>query len=420
MTDYTPAGRVGKLVVRGRKLKRDVAEAVLVGTLEMTTDQVTQLTITLEDADDRLLASRLFDAGCPVDYAGLKLEVAALGTGEDSGVHTLEVEARALGAQKMRRAKGPLVERRLSPTDYMRRRAKAAGLTFVGQPSATRRTIRRKTGDAESDYDTGARLAGELGYLAYEAAGTYYFGRPTWLRDHVTTHPVKIGPNTPGVLARPVCRRSVDNPKAVTVDLEVDDTLGDTMRPGMAIDVVDVPTFTGRYLIDTVTIPLDDTQPVTVAASTAINPPLDTASTSTTDDGTRTGGPTSAAFAGYALEQAGDAYVFGAEASLTDPDPDAFDCSELVQWAAARAGVTVPDGSAAQLAYCQRKGTTISVDTAVRTRGALLFQPGHVEISLGNGRTIAAVNRTYGVRQMSATARSVPWTAGARVPGLTY
>lgn len=43
--------------------------------------------------------------------------------------------------------------------------------------------------------------------------------------------------------------------------------------------------------------------------------------------------------------QLGKPYVFGAEVKLDDPEPKAFDCSELVEWAFAQVGVTVPDGS---------------------------------------------------------------------------
>lgn len=91
--------------------------------------------------------------------------------------------------------------------------------------------------------------------------------------------------------------------------------------------------------------------------------------------------------------------------------------SELVEWAAARAGITprVPDGSAAQLAHCRAKGTTIPVQTGINTKGALLFMPGHVAISLGNGKTIEAMNPSAGVRQGNAAGRG--WTAAGRIPG---
>lgn len=145
----------------------------------------------------------------------------------------------------------------------------------------------------------------------------------------------------------------------------------------------------------------------------------------------RTGGPTppqpqpgpagrgtAEAFVQRALSQAGDRYIFGAEVNLNDSNPSAFDCSELVQWAAHQAGVSIPDGTMNQLPHVQRAGTTISVAEALRTRGALLFRPGHVAISLGDGRTIEAKGSAYGVGIFNANGRG--WTAGALVPGLRY
>lgn len=127
---------------------------------------------------------------------------------------------------------------------------------------------------------------------------------------------------------------------------------------------------------------------------------------------------TAEAFVQKALAQRGDRYVFGAETNLNDPNPDTFDCSELVQWAAHQAGVSVPDGTMNQVPYFRQKGTEISVAQALRTRGALLYRPGHVAISLGDGRTIEARGRAYGVNIFPANGRG--WTSGALIPGLKY
>ncbi|XXF79569.1 peptidoglycan-binding protein [Myxococcaceae bacterium GXIMD 01537] len=127
---------------------------------------------------------------------------------------------------------------------------------------------------------------------------------------------------------------------------------------------------------------------------------------------------TAEAFVQKALAQAGDRYIFGAETNLNDPNPKAFDCSELVQWAAHQVGITIPDGTMNQLPHCQQKGTTVSVEKALKTRGALLFRPGHVAISLGDGRTIEAKGSAYGVGIFSAHNRG--WTTGALVPGMKY
>lgn len=130
-----------------------------------------------------------------------------------------------------------------------------------------------------------------------------------------------------------------------------------------------------------------------------------------------------------ARAQAGDDYVFGAETSMSDADPGAFDCSELVQWAAAQAGVEVVDGASNQYLTAKQQGHLISVDEAARTPGALLFsfstepQPGggrpsqaHVAISLGNGSTIEARGSAYGVGEFGVGRR---FTYAAVIPGLS-
>jgi len=133
-------------------------------------------------------------------------------------------------------------------------------------------------------------------------------------------------------------------------------------------------------------------------------------------------------FLDAALRQAGDPYVWGAHTSPADADPGAFDCSELVRWAAARAGVQVPDGSWLQYLDLKQKGALLPVEQALRTPGALLFsfssepQPGggrpseaHVAISLGDGRTIEARGREHGVGVFEAGDR---FEYGAVIPGL--
>ena len=105
--------------------------------------------------------------------------------------------------------------------------------------------------------------------------------------------------------------------------------------------------------------------------------------------------------------------------AISDPDPKAFDCSELTKWAAARAGVTIPDGATAQYLYIRDHGDTMTVQQALHTPGALLFHfgheprdlgdipaDGHVAISLGDGvHTIEA--------RGSSTARTCSTTPAA-------
>ena len=140
-------------------------------------------------------------------------------------------------------------------------------------------------------------------------------------------------------------------------------------------------------------------------------------------------------FVQAALRQLGDAYVTNASTDPNDPDPDAFDCSEFTEWAAAQAGVPgLAEASFSQYNQMKAAGTTMSVEEALRTRGALLFRfpggeptPGqtfrkegyHVAISLGDGTTIDAASPDRGVA-IYENAAGRGFTHAALVAGMDY
>ena len=141
------------------------------------------------------------------------------------------------------------------------------------------------------------------------------------------------------------------------------------------------------------------------------------------------GGPTPLdTFLNAALAQQGDRYVFGHEAQVTDENPDTFDCSELVQWAAGRAGIEITDGSWLQYRALAQRDADMTVEEALRTPGALLFtfssdpnvggrpSRAHVAISLGDGRVMEARNPRVGV--LISDASTHQWTHAAVIPEL--
>lgn len=431
MPGYSLEGRVGRLIVRGGKLRANVAESITSATLSLSSQEVTQLDLVIVDNDFDLARSGLFDPGSRTrrgsrcDYAGLALEVRAVELAPRGTDNTLRITARSVGAGNARRMRGHRVRRGLSPTQYVALGAKEAGLKFIGQPSAKRKLVARQKD--ESEWDTWQRLATEVGFYCFEAAGTVYFGKPTWIIDHTKVLRVAWnGAKTGAAIDElPTCRRSGDDAKrAATITARLRGRLGEDALPGMRYVQHGIPLFDGAYMVDTVTIPLADQQPATVQAVTPVNPKPqpppkpsrssggDTSSTPGSSSGA-TGARSAAAFAAVALAQAGDNYVYGAEAAISDPDPNAFDCSELVEWAAGRVGVTFPGTSSTMI----EAAIGISVEQAIRTRGALLWTPGHIAISLGNGRTIEAANSRVGVVSYSASGR---FSRGGLIPGMRY
>ncbi|MFI7672039.1 C40 family peptidase, partial [Nocardia sp. NPDC049526] len=87
-----------------------------------------------------------------------------------------------------------------------------------------------------------------------------------------------------------------------------------------------------------------------------------------------------------ALAQLGDPYVWGAEG------PNSFDCSGLMQYAAAQAGVNIPRVASAQYQQLPK------VNPADIRPGDLIFpdsefnngSPGHVMMYIGNGQCVEA------------------------------
>lgn len=133
-------------------------------------------------------------------------------------------------------------------------------------------------------------------------------------------------------------------------------------------------------------------------------------------------------FLHVAQAQTGDHYVWGAHAGMNDPDPTAFDCSDLVQWATHQVGVNFPRTAWEQYEYLHKGGHTIPIDQAIHTPGALLFSfssdpdkghpaHNHVAISLGNGRTMEAKGTQYGVGSWEATTKRFQYAAV--IPGVS-
>lgn len=114
----------------------------------------------------------------------------------------------------------------------------------------------------------------------------------------------------------------------------------------------------------------------------------------------------------YALAQKGKPYVWGASG------PKSFDCSGLVQEATRAGGKVLTKPVTSQWAALKAAGKTISVDQAMRTRGALLIHIGadgsnHIAFSLGDGTTMEARGTAYGTNVFKAANQS--WYTGGGI-----
>ena len=128
-------------------------------------------------------------------------------------------------------------------------------------------------------------------------------------------------------------------------------------------------------------------------------------------------------FVEHARAQVGKPYHYGCEVRLDDPNPERFDCSELVQWALHQVGIDYTDGAHNQWLRSRRVEPT---EAAGKT-GGLLFRWGkrdgkerivHVGIASGEGSVIEARGREYGVIERAVDVGVQRWTHGGLVTDL--
>lgn len=329
----------------------------------------------------------------------------------------------------------------------------------------------------ETAWELGSRLASELGFVMFESKGTLYFashgylflnqpamyvsndganlpGGAKWW-SAITPPRVKVGATRWKLKKTGTGTRRVAIAEDIQYDLDLPREAFGSLKIGQGVGIAGVGAFgltaagnrTDVTMLTNITLDLTDpTAPVSVSAqsasltagkgvvgSTVATPAPGTGTPATPGDGNDTGNTGKGVkgskraldFVDFCLAQKGDAYVYGAEVRLTDNDPDVWDCSELVQWAAYQVGITYPDGSGNQYAYSAGKGLSISIDKAAHTRGALLFRgtgplgSEHVVVSLGTGNhTIEARGHAYGV--VSANILGRHWDCAALIPGMRY
>jgi hypothetical protein len=270
--------------VAGATLTADVAAAVVgTPTLTSSVDEVTKLSLTLSDPGWKVTRSGLFAKQATVDTGDVPLEVSVVEPGPVGGVEGLTVVCRARGAQLLKRTRGALVRRDISPTEWLQIDATAAGLALVAERTARRTQISRvaeQGQEPDTAWETDQRLADELGFWLFEDGRRLFFARPSWLlaRPDATVWRVAWAPQgAPSGVAVPMTvpelRSSDDADALATATLELPHRQGEQLRPGHVIDLSGVPApFARRYLVTSVTVPHDGHSPIEVTGTVPIDP----------------------------------------------------------------------------------------------------------------------------------------------------
>lgn len=446
---------LGVVKLLGAELEGDIGSLVI-GEPKWSASitSVPNLALECVDEDYALLARGLWRGGSRVQWSDLDLRIdqitmstGTVGTGQ-AALSCVDDIVYAL-----MNLKGPRTANGLSAVEWIAQELSDVGIDpnkyllgeAVPTQSAIARDVQDQSGQAGQGQDASAwttivRLAKELGKHVFISGRRLVFGSAAFAMQWTAEGPLKLGYHIPNDSERwitypTVTRQSVSNRNEVlTVVGRVPHNRAPYFRPGVPVDVTATPGVavigqTVRMMVSKIEHTLvNDTDGAEITLIEPVDPPPQPPQQPTAN-GLNSGGTGDAAsgnsydsqadqIVALCLQQVGKQYIYGAEASPSEVNPRAFDCSELIEWACARANVSpkFPDGTDAQEAHCRRSGTIITVQQAINTKGALLFQPGHVALSLGTGSTVEAMNEQRGVTKGNANGRG--FTVGATIPGV--
>ena len=274
----------GELLLYNRPFDNNINEAIITAQWESSVEQVSQLTITLDDPNFSILANGVFTPRAPISLNGYNLVVAAVETNDGSGLGGLSVYCRPDTIDRLKRLRGAKVRKKMSPSTFVGSECAAAGVPAFIQPSPRRAKVARDVAKKGEHYDLDAypsawttitRFADELGFLAYELEGKLYFGQPTFIADRMPAFEVQWS-NAYGATSRetqtnPVCRWSIDS-EDTEVELNIPLVHTGEAKIGSRLLLNGFPGFSGQYLLKSVSYPVAGTGWYTITGSTMRNP----------------------------------------------------------------------------------------------------------------------------------------------------
>jgi hypothetical protein len=445
----TADGSLGVIYVLGTQISNNVGPLIIEEpkfTAGMTV--IPHMSFSVMDFNYNMSNLQLFDSGNRVTWrdADMRTDTVTFAPGTH-GQGEAEVVAEDGIVHALRLLRGPNVVNNIDAVTYVFQELSTAGYDptkyLLGEAVPTQSSISRDVWDpsmgavTEAEYPSAwttiNRLAKELGKWCCISGRRLIFGSARFCMAWAAASPVYLGwdraPAEEAMMDMPTTTRTTiaERQMILQVKCRVPHARANLFRPGVPVNVYGVvgtvygpnktPATRANPLLMMVTdiehVLATDTDGADVTLVEPVDPyPHPPGSTLNPNDpkaplagalGISGGGADGQveSFVRNALSQTGKAYVYGAQPSATDPNPNSFDCSALVQWAATRAGIAgVPRTSQAQHAWCDQ----ISATTAIATRGALLFPSTltHVAISLGNGKTIEASTEGVPVGQLNA------------------
>ena len=242
-------GEIGKRNV-------DVREACTALSYDLSANMVSQISFTVYDENHRMHDNNYFMIGRRVVFNNLEFEIAAVGL-TVAGIDSVEITARSLAMQNMRRDKGSKNFGSISPSGFATLMAQKFGLGVFVEPSAVDGQIVREYNEKneESSYDVLARLARELEFKFFEANGTLFFASDKYLIDNQPNFTISV-PSEAGdtfFSSKTQLRRSIDGKNAATFSTSlIKNDSSVTIFPGTGVKFKGRKHFGMTFMVDQV------------------------------------------------------------------------------------------------------------------------------------------------------------------------
>lgn len=418
-----------RLVGHGKKARWvDLVAAVIEPpVVTWTIDGASTLELSFTDRARTYWRSRLAGERSWARAAGINFELAAVAKAGD--VVTLTFEDAIAAALRRRKKKLSIPAGTISRRTFATRLAKEAGVRLEVDPAnrgKVQRVLERSThGDETNSWDVLGEAADDVAWRRFSNGRALVFGSDDWLLERD---------------ADPTRLREYAGPVEGAIDTDLDvgkraATAGCRVKaegwgrpPGAVVRMGDdMGPAEGRWLVGSFTWALTSewADLELVRGRHAFKEPRKAAgakegSEAGSDDflpdqegdrGAAVPGnsPLREALVAWALDRVGADYREGALG------PDAYDASGFIEAATTAVGKPLTAPGVVQWAESGRVGARIAVSRALGTRGALLYaadpQGPQIAVSLGNGSTVEANGRAYGVAVLAGAAER-PWTGG--------
>lgn len=258
----------------------NVRNAVTAIKLSWTIDAVSQLTVELVDVGLQMLNNNYFLIRRDVYFRGQLFEIARVNIGPgEASAPKITLECRSKPSQIMKRDKNPEAYGGISATDYARIVAERFGLAFVGQDTPKQKVIAKSSSENsdESVWTVLVRSAQEAKFIVFEVNNTLYFGSEEWLLGKWGNVDLRYGfgyvREDPFALYQiPACGRSDDDVNAASFKAVVERAGGESLRPGMTVNLSGITSFSGQYLVSEVEYDIGTRNPVSVSGRTPKTP----------------------------------------------------------------------------------------------------------------------------------------------------